>query len=134
MAKIPSYEVILGHQFENLVLNNRSKVFDLLEINPASVVIDNPYFQRATKAQLGCQVDYMIQLEHNILYLCEVKFSKKAVPARVINEVREKVRRLAIPKGMSVRPVLMHVNGISDAVKKSNYFTHIIDFSELLKP
>ncbi len=132
LTKIPSYESILGLQFENLVLNNRKSIYDLLEIDPGSIVIDNPYFQNATKNQAGCQIDYMIQTEHEILYLFEIKFSKKKIQAKVIQEVKEKIKNLSPQRGLSVRPVLIHVNGVGDLVRKSNYFTHIIDFSDFL--
>ena len=94
--------------------------------------MDNPYFQNATKNQAGCQIDYLIQTEYGILYLIEVKFSKRVVKPTVIKEVKEKMAKLTLSEGLSVRPVLIHVNGVSDHVKKSNYFTHIINFSNLL--
>lgn len=134
LSRIPSYESVMGLQFENLVLNNRKRIFDLLEIDSSSVIVDNPYFQRTTKAQPGCQVDYMIQNKHGIIYLCEIKFLKQAVPAAIISQMKEKINHLVAPKGLSIRPVLIHVNGLSEAVKRSNYFTHTIDFSDLLTP
>ncbi|MEM7175955.1 MAG: ATP-binding protein [Chlamydiota bacterium] len=132
LTKIPSYEGILGLQFENLVLNNRKSIYDLLEIDPGSIIIDNPYFQNNTKNQSGCQIDYMIQTEHEILYPFEIKFSKKKIQTKVTQEVKEKMKKLSPQKGLSVRPVLIHVNGVSELVKKSKYFTHIIDFSDFL--
>ena len=65
LTKPPPYEKILGLQFENMVLNNRRKVHELLEIDPQSILIDNPYFQTATKDRRGCQIDYMIQIKQD---------------------------------------------------------------------
>jgi len=132
LTKIPAYESILGLQFENLVLNNRKCIYKLLDIDPGSIIIDNPYFQNATKNQSGCQIDYMIQTEYGVLYLFEIKFSKRKVPQTIVNEVKKKIFALSPSKSLSVRPILIHVNGVCDSVKKSKYFTHIIDFSDFL--
>jgi len=45
---------------------------------------------------------------------------------------REKIKRLKTPKNFSIRPVLIHVNGVTDEVKDSNYFYKIIDFGDFL--
>ena len=132
ITKVPSFECILGLQFENLVLNNRQRIYELLSIDPATIIFDNPYFQTATKRQQGCQIDYMIQTEHGVLYVVEIKFSKRKVPALICKEMQEKISQLATQKNLSVRPVLLHVNGISDALKKSGYFTNVLNFSNLL--
>jgi len=50
----------------------------------------------------------------------------------VIDEVAEKIRKLNLKKNASVRPILIHVNGVEDSVIKSDYFSRIIDFGELL--
>ena len=52
---------------------------------------------------------------------------KYKIQPTVIKEVKEKVQSLSISKRLSVRPVLIHVNGVSESVKKSHYFTQISD-------
>ena len=64
----------MGLQFENLVVNNRHEIYKLLKINPEDVIYDNPFFQKKTTRQKGCQVDYLIQTKHKTLYLFEIKF------------------------------------------------------------
>jgi hypothetical protein len=39
-----------------------------------------------------------------------------------------------LPHHFSYRPVLIHVNGAKNELIKSNYFSAIINFSELLEP
>jgi hypothetical protein len=39
---------------------------------------------------------------------------------------------ISLPRGFSVTPILIHINGVSDAVLDQQYFSHIIDFSEML--
>jgi len=132
VIKPPGWAAIMGLQFENLVLNNFLKIYDILKINPQEVVYDNPYFQRKTKNQPGCQIDYLIQTKFNTLYICEIKFSNEPIGHAIIEEMKNKISRLKIPKGYSIRPVLIHVNGITDKLLESDFFASIINFSEFL--
>lgn len=132
MKTLPSFESIFGYQFENLVLNNRATLHTLLNIDPDEIVTANPFFQRSTTKQQGCQIDYMVQTKSCNLFLCEIKFSKNEVSSKVIPEVEEKIRRLQRPKSFSIHPVLIHVNGVSDAVRKSGLFYKIISFGNFL--
>jgi uncharacterized protein len=124
---------IMGIQFENLVTNNGSLVCKILGISPEDLVIANPYFQTAGTRKRGCQIDYLIQTRFRYLYACEVKFRQEKVGTEVIAEVEEKLRRLQLPRGFSCRPVLIHVNGVTEDIIDSGYFARIIDFSELLR-
>jgi len=128
----PAWSSIMGLQFENLVLNNFSRVYEILKLDPSDVIYDGPYFQRPTKTQVGCQVDYLLQTKFNTLFVCEIKFSKEPVPASIVKEMTQKIERMAVPKNYSIRPVLIHVNGVTDPVIESDYFAHIIDFSQFL--
>ena len=133
LIKLPSgWWTIMGLQFENLVINNFHRLFEVLNISPDEIIYDNPYFQRPAKENLGCQIDYMIQTKFNTLFVCEIKFSKEKIGGKVINEVMEKIKRLQTPKRFSFRPVLIHVNGVEDSVYESGFFAKIVDFSELL--
>jgi len=123
----------MGLQFENLVLNNRTAIDHILGIDPNEIEYDNPFLQTRTKARQGCQIDLLIQTRFNTLHLCEIKFSKKEIGPSVIKEVEEKIQRLVLPRGFSVRPVLIHVNGVTEAVEDVGFFSHIIDFSQLFE-
>ncbi len=93
---------------------------------------DNPSFQKPRLRQKGCQIDYLIQTRSNVLYLCEIKFSKQLLKSNIIEEILEKQKRFSLPRGFSLLPVLIHINGVADAVMDADYFSHVIDFSELL--
>lgn len=128
-----AWDAIMGLQFENLILNNRHKVMQLIGLTIEDVVNENPYFQNTTKTHKGCQIDYLIQTKYNSLYICEVKFSKNHVRKNVIQEIQKKIDCLDIgKKRFSIRPVLIHVNGVEDGIIKSGYFSKIIDFSQFL--
>ncbi|NGX31522.1 MAG: hypothetical protein K940chlam8_00893 [Chlamydiae bacterium] len=129
----PSFwESTIALQFENLVLTNRVKLWELLNIHSSEIVFENPYFQKQTSSAKGCQIDYMIQNRYGSLYICEIKFKKGEVGLDVVSQIKEKVSRLQIPKYHSIRPVLIHVNGVKDTVLESGYFAHIVDFSKFL--
>lgn len=128
----PGWEGILGLQFEHLLINNRKSLHRILHIPANEIVFSNPYLQRETKLHKGCQIDYMVQTKFNVLYICEIKFSKRELSPDVITEVKQKIAQLQIPRGFSLRPVLVHVNGVSDELVARDYFANIIDFAELL--
>lgn len=119
-------------QFENLVLNNRTYLWDRLAIKPEDIISENPFFQHKTSKQDGCQIDYLIQTRFGSIYVCEIKFSKNKVTEKVIEEVKEKIERLKRPKGLSYRPVLIHINGVEKSIVERDYFSDIIDFSEAM--
>lgn len=58
--------------------------------------------------------------------------SLTAIGVSVIEEVEEKIKRLLFPKGFSCRPVLIHVNGVSEEVLEQDFFSNIIDMSQFL--
>jgi AAA+ ATPase superfamily predicted ATPase len=127
------WAAIMGLQFENLVLNNRLAIQNILSIPQADIKVDNPYFQRGTKDHAGVQIDYMIQTRFNTLYVCEIKFCKEQIGMEIIKEMSQKLKALYLPRGYSVRPVLIHVNGVKAEVEEQEFFSHIIDFSQLLQ-
>lgn len=132
LTALPECCAVMGLQFENLVLNNRRNLHRLLQVNPEDIVNDNPFFQHQTTRQAGCQIDYLIQTRFDSLYVCEIKLSRKEIGVEVITEVQMKVAALKRPRGMSCRPVLVHVNGVTDEVIESDYFAHVIDLGGLL--
>jgi uncharacterized protein len=133
LTSLPEWSTIISLQFENLVLSNRAKIKQLLNIRSEDVIADGAYFQRKTTRQPGCQIDYLIQTKFDCLYVCEIKFSKHEIKPDVIDEIKEKITRLKRPRHMSCRPVLIHVNGVHEAIEESGYFAAIIDFGSLLK-
>ncbi|MDN3504018.1 MAG: ATP-binding protein [Rhabdochlamydiaceae bacterium] len=131
LANLPGWEAIMGLQFENLVLNNLSVLCPYLGIEKEDIIMAGPFFQRATKRFRGCQIDCLIQTRFSTLYLCEIKFLKNRVNKEIIQEVEQKIDRLSIPRGFSIRPVLIHVNGVMPSVIEEGFFSTIVDFSEL---
>ncbi len=135
MSSLPKgWDSIMGLQFENLILskNNRLKIYELLGIPLESIIHANPFLQTQTVKRQKCQIDFLIQTKEGSLYVCEIKFKKDEIDSSVISEVKEKIKRLKRKKHMSCRPVLIHVNGVSESIQQNDYFVKIIDFGKLL--
>lgn len=132
LTSLPGLSTIMGLQFENLVLNNRKLIHKLLDIRSEDIISEGPYFQRNTARQPGCQIDYLIQTKFDCLYVCEIKFSRHEIKKDIIKTMEEKISRLKRPRYFSCRPILIHVNGISEELEDSQYFAKTISFDWLL--
>lgn len=133
LANLSGWDSVMGLQFENLVTHNRRILWKMMGIPPEEIVMDGPFFQNSSSRQKGCQIDYMVQTRFNTLYVCEVKFAKNPIGQRIVEEMEEKIKRMKVPKRFSIRPVLIHVNGVEDSVLDKGYFDKIIDFGQLLE-
>lgn len=133
LSSMPSWETVIGLQFENLVLKNRHLIQKALKIHPDEIITDNPYFQRKTARYPGCQIDYLIQTRLKTLFICEIKFSKNTLGKSIIGDMQKKISSLAVAKNFACIPVLIHVNGVSEELMESDYFYQIINFTEFLE-
>lgn len=131
LSVLSGWDSIMGLQIENLVLNNRHAIKQKIGIYPDEVIFDNPFFQKKTTRNKGCQIDYMVQTKYGNLYVCEIKFSRNIIKDDVINEVNEKIKRISLPRNFSTKPVLIHCSDIHEKIINSGFFSKIIDISEL---
>ncbi len=131
LSSLSAWEPMLGFQLENLLLKNRSLLYQALGIHSQDIVMDNPYFQKATARHKGCQIDYLIHMRSNTLFVCEVKMRRRELGLEVIDAMKAKIAALAVPKGFGISPVLFHLGPISDALLNSRYFYRIIDIADL---
>jgi AAA+ ATPase superfamily predicted ATPase len=132
ISSLSGWDSIISLQFENLVLNNCRFIWKKLNLNPNDIVSHGAYFQHKTARYVGYQIDYLIKTKFNTLIACEVKFSRHKIGSEVIEQMQKKAQAIALPTGYSFWPVLVHVNGVSQALIDAEHFTHIIDFSEFL--
>ncbi|MBM3197948.1 MAG: ATPase [Chlamydiae bacterium] len=132
LSSLPGWNSIMGLQFENLVLSNYLRVIELLHIDPNDVLQVGPFFQNPTKRQSGCQIDLLIQTRYGCLYPCEVKFYVEKINVTEVSSFQKALKNLSLARGMSVRPVLIHCNGVQDSVCELELFDYILDFSDLL--
>ncbi len=132
LSSLSGWESMFGFQLENLLLKNRSLIYKALGIHAQDIVIDNPYFQKASGRKKGCQVDYLIQTYSNTLFVCEIKMRRRELGLEIIDAMKTKIASLTLPKGFGISPVLFHLGPVSDTLLNSRYFYRIIDIADLL--
>lgn len=133
LSSLSEWDTIMGLQFENLVLHNKKKILEELNIRAEDVIADNPYLQKKSSEKKGCQIDYLIQTKYKNLYIFEFKFSKNPVNSSVIEEVQRKIESLQLPRASAALPILIHVNGVTENVMERDFFYKVIDFGVLLE-
>jgi AAA+ ATPase superfamily predicted ATPase len=128
------WESTVGLQFENLILQNLSQLYPMLDISNAEVLAASPYYQRKTARTKGaCQIDLLITTSAKIIYLCEFKVRDR-IESNLIQEIQRKIKTLRIPRGYSLRPVLIYEGTMSEKTKYDlkNYFHYMIPFENFL--
>ena len=118
---------------EQLLLQNRSLLLKAMGLSPSTIVADGPFRQSKTTIQRGCQIDYLVQTSTHNLFVGEFKFKRRELGISIIDEMKEKIAALKIPKGFAVVPVLFHIGGVSSTVATDGYFYRIIDIADLLE-
>jgi uncharacterized protein len=122
---LEAWNTIKGNQFETLVLESLHQVFECLGLRNRAVLHAGTYAQGETRRRRVCQIDLLIHTRQAI-YVCEMKF-RSYIGSEVIEEVREKVAKLKLPKGQTVRTVLIHSCELDPSIEPSDYFDFIID-------
>jgi hypothetical protein len=130
LEDLPEWNTIMGLQFENLVLNNLSSLLKILQIPPSTMLSAAPYFQRQTKRHKACQIDLLIQCR-NSLYVCEIKLAQK-ITTEVIDDMKEKISKLSLPQGISVRSVLIYQGELTPQIRQLDYINYLIPFEQFL--
>ncbi len=125
-----SFDSMLGFQMETLLIQNQKLLLDRLEINNA--VRAGPYLQKASTDRKGCQIDYLVQTDTNSLFLCEFKFNRLTIQTDVISEVKQKIKRLVVPRYKGIAPVLFHMGKVSEKVFDSSFFSRLIELESFL--
>ena len=130
LTSLEAWHTIIGLQFENLVYNSRHELLSLLGLDSTTIMNYSPFFQNATQRKKACQIDLLIRTK-SALYIVETKVREK-IDASVIDEVREKIIRLKVPKSLAVRSALVYQGELEPSLKDSDYFDHLITFKQLL--
>lgn len=131
LENLTHWQTLMGLQFENLILNNVNTVIEHLKIAPESIISAAPFFQHKTKRHDACQIDLLIHTRSSV-YICEIKF-RASVELSVINEVKQKIKRLAGTRGLSIRPVLIYQGVLAPGIKASDFFSQLISAGDFLK-
>lgn len=128
---LPGWDAVMGLQFENLVLNNISSLAPLIGLVGKNVESAAPFFRSGRKTGLGVQIDYLVQLP-GCVYVVEIKRMRKITKA-VQDEVCQKVRRLGLPRGKSVKTVLVYDGELDPSVEEDGFFDYLVPAEQFLR-
>ncbi len=131
LEALEAWDTIMGFQFENLVLNNLEAIRKKAGIANVPVVNAGPYWQEKTLRREACQIDLLVRTSQS-LHVFETRLRQK-IDASVIDEVKEKVRRLKLPRDLSVRTGLIYHGELASGVVEADYFDHLIPFADLTR-
>ncbi len=129
LSALQNWESLMGLQFENLVHNNLPMLLHCLGLGQKGFVSASAYRNKRTSRGGGCQIDLLLQTRHTA-YVVEIK-RRSEIHGDIIDEMKEKVARLPLRSGMSVRTVLVYAGKLSDTVEESDYFDFIIPAQKL---
>jgi hypothetical protein len=118
----------MGLAFENLVLNHVLDFKESLHLGGAQIRAAAP-FRKPGKS--GVQIDLLIQTDE-AMYIVEVK-RRKTIDTGIIEGVKEKIRGIRKPRGVSIRKGVIYEGELSPAVKRSGYFDALVDIDGFLR-
>jgi len=124
LEQLKGLDVMLGQQFENLVLGNLQMLFPMLGLESSLVLSAAPYCQRATADRDGCQIDLLIQTQR-MLMAVEIK-RRREIGHEIIDEVDGKVRKLKFSGNLSLRTALVYEGNLSPSVAADHYFDFLV--------
>ena len=130
LARLPGWDTVLGLQFENLVLNNFSTLARIVGLVGKNIDSVAPYFRRGGKTGAGVQIDLLVQLPKSV-YLFEVK-RRDRLGVAVEDEVQSKIDRLKLPKGKTVKTVLVYDGEIDSTLEEDGFFDYLVSSEQLL--
>lgn len=130
LESLEAWDTIMGLQFENLVHNSRAELMSILGLGNVIVKNIGPYFQNQTQRRQACQIDLLIRTASS-LYVVENKL-RKNIDRKVIDEVREKVKRLKISRELPVRTALVYQGKLDPEISRADFFDHLVNFEQLL--
>ena len=132
LEQFRNWSTVMGLQFENLVLANYRALLPHLHLDRTVIKSAAPYCKRGSKktGRTGFQIDLLLQTEMAMV-LVEVK-RKTEVGREVIEEVREKMRRLKRPSETSLRLVLVYEGRLDRTIEADGFFDAVVNVRDLL--
>ncbi len=131
LETLDAWDTIMGLQFENLVHANLDLLLAHIGLDKKLVLNAGPYLQKQTLRRQGCQIDLLLRTRRS-LYVFEIKF-RKHIAATIVEEVRDKVKRLKLPKGQSVRTGLIYCGDLASEIDGRDDFDFLVPAEVLLK-
>ena len=130
VEQLPGWNTILGLQFESLVCNNVRQIMSAIGLDNMLLLSAAPYRQNQTVRTGKCQIDLLLQTRHTH-YLVEIK-RRDRIGEEIVAEVRERMAKLKVKRGVNVIPVLVYAGELSKRVPADGFFSRIVSAEELL--
>ena len=130
LESLPEWNAVAGLQFENMVRNNLQTLLPLLHLQGVQILSAGPFRKLARDKERGLQIDMLIQTP-SAVHVVEVK-RKKDIGQEVIQEVKEKLNRLKVRRGVSVRTALVYDGTLAKGVCGDGFFDSIVSAESLL--
>ena len=132
LEDLSGWDGMMGLQFENLVRGNVRALLPLIGFGNSVVTSIAPYFKAGSSKGDGFQIDLLVQTKSSV---CVVEIKRQTrILASVENDVREKVRRLALPRSRSVRTALVYEGRLAPEIAENAYFDFLVPAERLLRP
>jgi len=122
----------MGHQFENLVVNNVRRLVPHLHLDWSRVKSAAPFLVRGDRsaARQGVQIDLLVQAQ-GLAVLVEIK-RKSRIDASVEAEMRRKLEVFPRKRNVSLRTALVYEGELDESVARGGVFDFMIPIETLL--
>ena len=130
LDQLGGWKAIEGLAFENLVVNNFREFLAPLGLERTLVVSAAPFRKVSRSRGEGVQVDLLLQTALSV-YFVEIK-RQSEIGREVIDEMTEKVRRIRVPRGKTVKTALVYSGELAPIVEAQGYFNAVIDIRDIL--
>lgn len=131
LQQLSGWSVVLGLQFECLVLNNLPELLRRMGLADVLILSASPYRKRAHARGEGCQIDLLL-MSARTWWVVEIK-RRREVGVEIVDEVSRKVANLRPRPGVSVRTALVYCGTLSPAVPAEGFFDILTDAHDLLR-
>ena len=128
IPELKNWQTIMGLAFENLVLNHVLDFKDALHLEGMQIRAAAPFLK---PGKGGVQIDLLVQTDDS-MYVVEVK-RRKQIAAGIIDDVKEKIRAIRKPRGMSIRKGIIYEGELSPTVRRSGYFDALVDIGRFIR-
>lgn len=122
-----------GFAFERLCEDAFDSIRGKIGLDLADILNMGPFFRQSSSLEEGFQIDNLVMRRDGTWTVMEYKFSKKPVSLSVIDDVKQKLRRLRVPSSVSLEKVLVSATGVVSSVTRSRFFDHILTLEDLLQ-
>ncbi len=134
MPRKKAYRQINAHRGVRLpqrgLINNFRELLTPLGLERTLVLSAAPFRRDSRSGNGGAQVDLMLHTALSV-YFVEIK-RQAEIGREVIDEVAEKVKRIRVARGKTIKTALVYSGHLAPIVEAQGYFNAVIDIRDIL--